>query len=126
MISLQDYKNSKSINGLVNKLFESKITTHLYHLKTKSYSVHKALQKFYETIEEFTDSFVETYQGQYGLLKIDTISCGDVDDIEKYLEDSVKIFTIGRDSIKDSHLKNIMDEIITLTYQTIYKIKYLK
>lgn len=125
MISLQDYKNSKSINGLVNKLFESKTTTHLYHLKTKSYSVHKALQKFYETIEDFTDSFVETYQGQYGLLKIDSISSGDVDDIEKYLEDSVKIFTIGRDSIKDSHLKNIMDEIITLTYQTIYKIKYL-
>lgn len=126
MISLQDYKNSKSINGLVNKLFESKTTTHLYHLKTKSYSAHKALQNFYETIESFTDSFVETYQGQYGLLKIDAISSSDVDDIEKYLEDSVKIFAIGRDSIKDSHLKNIMDEIITLTYQTIYKIKYLK
>lgn len=126
MISLKDYKNSKSVVGLVEKLFESKQTTHLYHLKTNSYSEHKALQKFYEGIEGFTDTFIETYQGQYGILKIEKINSSDVADISNYLEDCAKIFIIGRDSLSDSHLKNVLDEILTLTYQTLYKIKYLK
>ncbi len=126
MISLKDYKNSKSVVGLVEKLFESKKTTHLYHLKTNSYSEHKALQAFYEGIEGFTDTFVETYQGQYGILKIEKINSSDVGDISNYLEDCAKIFAIGRDSLSDSHLKNILDEILTLTYKTLYKIKYLK
>jgi hypothetical protein len=28
--------------------------------------------------------------------------------------------------MKDSHLQNIVDEILSLTYKTIYKLKYLK
>jgi hypothetical protein len=36
------------------------------------------------------------------------------------------MFVLGRDSLKDPHLQNIMDEIIALTYRTIYKLKNLK
>lgn len=127
MISLQEYKNSKSVKSLVQKLFESRQVAHNCHLQTNSYAEHKALQGYYENILEFIDTFVECYQGQYGILKdYEKIDVTIVKDIATYLEDCVKIFILGRDSIKDSHLKNIMDEIITLSYQTLYKIKYLK
>jgi len=128
MISLNDYKNSKSVKGLVQKMFEARQVTHVHHLQTKSYSQHKALNGFYDDILELADAFVETYQGQYGILNgYGDVSMSDVD-IEDYLQDCAKIFVIGRDSIneKDTHLKNIMDEVVALTYRTIYKIKNLK
>lgn len=127
MISLKDYKNSNNIKSLIQKMFESRQVTHNFHLQTKSYSQHMALGDFYEEILELTDNFVECYQGQYGIIsgyeKIDTAA---VTDIETYIEDCAKMFILGRDFLKDSHLKNIMDEIITLSYKTLYKIKNLK
>lgn len=129
MISLQDYKNSKSVKTLVRKLFESRQVAHNVHLQTKSYSLHKALDGFYNDILDHTDTFVETYQGQYGILtgyeKLD-VSPLDESGIEDYLKDCAEIFTIARDSMKDSHLKNIMEEIIATTYRTLYKVRFLK
>jgi len=40
------------------------------HWQTKSYSEHKALGKFYESLEGLLDTFVETYQGRYERLNI--------------------------------------------------------
>ena len=68
MISLQDYKDSKSVKTLVRKLFESRQVAHNVHLQTKSYSLHKALNSFYDDILDHADTFIETYQGQYGIL----------------------------------------------------------
>jgi len=129
MISLNDYKNSKSVKSLVQKMFEARQVAHVVHLQTKSYSQHKALNHFYDDILELADTFVETYQGQYGILSgYGDVSVSSNIDIEEYLQDSAKIFMLGRDSMndKDTHLKNIMDEVVALTYQTIYKIKNLK
>jgi hypothetical protein len=131
MISLEDYKRSKTVEGLVQKLFESRQIAHNYHLKTKSYSTHKALQNYYEGILVFTDEFVETYQGQYGILngyeKL-SLDAKNSESIEDYMDDTVKIFVLSKDSLnkKDTHLVNIIDEIIALTYKTIYKLKNLK
>lgn len=128
MITLNDYKNSKSVKSLVQKMFEARQVAHIHHLQTKSYSQHKALNSFYDDILELADEFTETYQGQYGILS----GYGSIDvketDIEEYLNDCAKIFVVGKESLneKDSHLKNIMDEVIALTYRTIYKIKNLK
>jgi hypothetical protein len=126
MLSLQDYKQSKSVKGLVEKMFEARQVTHNCHLKSKSYSEHKALDEYYTGLLEFLDDFIETYQGQYGLLNGYEISIQSVDNALEYLEDCVKLFAVGRESLKDAHLQNIMDEIIGLTYKTIYKLKFLK
>lgn len=126
MLSIQEYKQSKSVKGLVEKMFEARQVAHVCHLRTKSYSEHKALDDFYTKLLEFLDEFIEAYQGQYGILNDYNIEVKQVDNSLEYLEDSVKLFTVGRDSLKDNHLQNIMDEIITLTYKTIYKIKFLK
>lgn len=128
-MSLKDYKDAKSVKKLVEKMFEVRQTSHNVHLQTKSYSTHKALNSYYENLLGLIDSFVETWQGQYGILTgYENIQVSPIDDIISYLEDSVKIFMLGRDSLKDSdnHLKNILDEVVALTYSTIYKLKFLK
>jgi hypothetical protein len=126
MLSMQEYKQSKSVKGLVQKMFEARQVTHACHLKSKSFSEHEALGKFYDEILEIVDEFVETYQGQYGILSDYEIQTQPVSNVVEYLEDCAKMFVLGRDSIKDSHLQNIMDEMIALTYRTIYKLKNLK
>lgn len=126
MLSIDEYKQSKSVKGLVEKLFEARQIAHAYHLKTKSYSEHKALDDFYTKLLEMLDDFVETYQGQYGILTGYEIKTQQVNNIVEYLEDCAKLFAVGQESLKDSHLKNIADEIVALTYKTIYKLKYLK
>jgi hypothetical protein len=128
MLSLKDYKNAKDIKNLVAKLFESRQVAHNVHLQTKSYSQHKALDGFYNGILDLTDSLIETYQGQYGILRgyEELIIIEPVNEIEIYLEDCAKIFVLARESISDSHLKNIIEEIISLTYRTLYKLKNLK
>ncbi len=126
MITLKEYKQSKDIKGLVQKMFEARQVSHNLHLKTKSYSEHKALGSFYEFIIDKIDEFIETYQGQYGIIEDCEITINKVENSLEYLENCAKLFIVGRDSIKESHLKNIMDEIITFTYRTIYKIKNLK
>lgn len=126
MLSIQEYKQSKSVKGMVQKMFEARQVAHTCHLKTKSYAEHKALNKFYDEILELADTFVETYQGQYGILSGYEIQTQPVSDPTEYLEDCAVLFKMGKDELKDSHLQNIMEEVVALTYQTIYKLKFLK
>jgi hypothetical protein len=126
MLSLQEYKQSKSVKGLVQKMFEARQISNICHLKSKSFSEHKALGSYYDSILELIDNFVETYQGQYGILTDYEIETKSIPVTLEYLEDCNKFFIVGRDALEDSHLKNIMDEVIALTYRTIYKLKFLK
>jgi hypothetical protein len=128
MITLQEYKQSKGIQGLVQKMFEARQVAHNCHLSSKSFSEHEALGSFYDGLLGLVDEFVETYQGQYGLLEHCECKIEPVADAIGYLEDCAKLFAVGRESLKekDTHLKNIMDEVIALAYRTIYKLKNLK
>jgi hypothetical protein len=126
MLTLQEYKQSKGAKGLIQKMFEARQVAHNCHLKTKSFAEHKALQGFYEDLLEMVDDFAETYQGQYGLVGDFELDIKPVGDVVEYLEDCAKLFAVGRDSLKDSHLKNVMDEAVSLTYRTLYKLKFLK
>ena len=49
-------------------LLHSVTNAHILHLTTRSYAEHVALQNFYENIGDLVDSFVEAFQGKYGLL----------------------------------------------------------
>lgn len=126
-LSLKDYKDAKGVKKLVEKMFEVRQTSHNFHLQTKSYSSHKALNSYYDDLLDLIDEFVETFQGQYGILTgYENIQITPIDDIISYLEDAVKIFIIGGEALKETHLKNIIDEIVATTFRTLYKLKYLK
>lgn len=128
MTSIEQFKNSARIKSFVNKLFEIRQVAHNTHLSTKSYAQHKALNSFYDDILDLTDTFIETFQGQYGIITgYEEIKTKKESDIIAYLEDAVEQFKETRKDLdKDTHLQNIIDEMTGLVYSTLYKLKYLQ
>lgn len=119
----------------ISKLFESREMAHIYHLQIKgegSYAGHKALDEYYSGILDLIDEFIETYQGQYDIIEhydqIDTDGTKTVDKIQYFVDLSQFIKDTRYTAIleEDSHLHNIIDEMVGLIYRTLYKIKNLK
>jgi len=119
-----------------SKLFESREMAHVYHLSVKgdmgSFAAHVALGAYYEGILELIDELIETYQGQYELVEnfemIDTADTKTKSPIE-YFEELVMFVKSERNtalSAEDTHLQNIIDEVVGLIYRTLYKLKYNK
>ena len=127
MMTLNEFKDAGNVASVFAKLFESRNFAHKAHLSTKSYAQHKALGAFYESVLDLADSLIETYQGQYGLAKIEMTASKD-GDLLQYFEDLGKFLTESHSAFdkKDTHLHNILDELTALTYQTVYKLKFLK
>jgi len=112
------------------KLFQLRDEIHLNHLRVTgpgSFAAHMALNSFYEDILELLDGLVESYQGKYGIIDINIPSSSKGDSI-KCLEELVKITDGGSayTMFSETWIQNQLDEISTLTYQTLYKLKNLK
>jgi hypothetical protein len=118
-----------------SKLFESREMAHVYHLTVKgemgSHAAHTALGDFYEGILGFIDDMIEIHQGQYGIIEgydtIDTSETRTKDKIE-YFEELANFVKSEKKCFKpeDSHILNIVDEVVALIYKTLYKLKYNK
>jgi len=127
---------NESVVKLFSKLFEARQISQVFHLQVKakmgSEAEHKALQIFYDEMGELTDDIIEIYQGQFGIVEgyeiIDPNSTRKTEPIG-YMEDFVKYLEENRYKAlpeKLSHLHNIVDEIIAITYHTLYRLKFLK
>jgi hypothetical protein len=125
--------NSKNNNDdfceMVCRLLNSQTQVHIFHLQTKTYSEHKALQNYYENIDDLVDGLIESYQGKYGILtnvksyeNVDYDSKNQVIDYFNDLSDEIETL---RESVKDSFLQNQVDTILELIYSTVYKLKFL-
>ncbi len=119
----------------VSKMFESREMAHIYHLQIKgdgSYAGHKALDEYYSGILDLIDELIETYQGQYDIIEnyeqIDTNGTNTVDKIQYFIELAEFIKSTRKVAFleEDSHLQNIIDEMVGLIYRTLYKLKNLK
>lgn len=120
---------------LFSKLFESREMAHIYHLQVNgdmgSHAKHTALGDYYEGVLSFIDDLVETFQGQYGIIEeynvIDTSETKSKDTIE-YFNELARFIKEERKCIntEDTHLHNIIDEVVALIYKTLYKLKYTK
>lgn len=118
---------------LFSKMFESREMAHIYHLQVKgdqgSYAKHMALGSFYEGVLDLIDDLVETYQGQYGIVDgydvIDTTETRTKEPVA-YFEELAEFIKHGRKCIseEDTHLHNIIDEVVAITYKTLYKLKF--
>ena len=105
---------------LVSGLMHSRTQAHIFHLRTKSFAAHKALQGYYEGIVPLLDEYSEGYQGRYGLIsgyKSAPVSQNPMM-AKAYFSRLLKI--VNGTKIKDSYLKNILDTIRQLIYQTLY------
>lgn len=121
--------------ALFSKLFESREMAHIYHLQVNgeqgSHAAHTALNEYYEGVLDFIDDLIETYQGQYGIVDgYETIDTNETRTKEKveYFEGLVEFVKHGRKAIsaEDTHLQNIIDEVVALIYRTLYKLKFTK
>lgn len=123
-------KESTSPNEFFGKLFQIRNQIHLTHLKVTgvgSYASHKALNEFYNGVLDLTDSLIESYQGKYGIIDI-TVPEAKAGDAISIIQ-SLALLTDGGMAwtvITDTWLRNQLDEISTLCYSTLYKLKNLK
>ena len=118
-----------SCEKFIGMLFLARDVTHSVHLNTRSYSKHKALQKFYENIIDRADTFAEAYQGRYGLIgPIALMSAKKTENVVAFLEDQLAELEAMRYDVcdkTDSPLQNLIDGIIELYLSTLYKLKFL-
>ena len=123
------------VSKFISKLLESREMAQVYHWTVKgdmgSHAAHLALEAYYSGVIEFIDDIVEIYQGQYGLIEgydiIDTTDSKSKDRLD-YFKEAVEFVKSNRSCIKaeDTHIHNIVDEVVALLYRTIYKLTYNK
>ncbi len=66
-------KSEDKVNGsfvdIVSGILHSRTQIHIYHLQTKSFAVHKALNDYYDGVVGIFDGLVESYQGKHGIIE---------------------------------------------------------
>lgn len=119
-----------AVAKFISTLFHSRDQAHVFHLQTGSYASHKALNEYYDDVIELIDSYVETFQGRYGILTgyppMGRFLEGD-SEVLKYFMALQKFVDTTRTSLpEDTDLNNIVDEISGLINSTVYKLRFLK
>ncbi len=122
--------NNEDFCEMVCQLLHSQTQVHIFHLGTKSYSEHKALQGYYEGIDALVDGVIESYQGKYGLLtnykSFKNQSYKNKNQVLKYFTSLLNMIEEKRDCCDDSFIQNQIDTIQELAYSTMYKLKFLQ
>ena len=132
-------KESSETSGaskFLSKMFESREMANVYHLQVKgepgSYAAHIALNDYYDNILELIDELAETYMGQYDVINdyqtIDTSATNSKDKLE-YFSELSEFIKSNRNTLfsqEDTHLQNIIDEMVSIVYRTMYKLKFMK
>lgn len=118
-----------------SKLFESREMAHIYHLQVNgemgSHAKHTALGDYYDGVLGLIDDMIEVYQGQYDIIDgydvIDTKDTMSKDTIE-YFNELATFIKAERKCFnnEDTHIHNIVDEVVALVYKTLYKLRFNK
>lgn len=120
-----------SVGKYIGLLMSSRTQAHVFHLTTKSYSAHKALQTYYEDIVPLLDSYAETYMGSNNNNKNRRRTISGITPFvnKRILSDArfarmyfIKL-SIALKKIKlprNPYLDNIRQEIDALVRQTVY------
>lgn len=119
-------KIMRDIEAFSLALLNSATCAHLQHWQTKSYSAHKALGKYFNTMPDLVDRLVESYMGRHGPLgefeeefEIEKDPVRYFKALQKYVDDNRKYLP------KDSELQNTIDEILDLINSLLYKLQQL-
>ena len=123
-------KGNSGFKNMVSTLLHSQTQVHIFHLQTKSYSEHKALQGYYEGIDALVDGIIESYQGKYDIIKnYDSVKTEDYKSSEQVINYFKSLDTMiekARKGVKESYIQNQIDTVQELLYSTLYKLRFLK
>ena len=120
---------------LISTLMASRDQAHIFHWQVTgdgSFSMHMALNAYYDAIPDLADGLVESYQGKHGIVKgytpaeqFDEFNSGNV---LKYFKGLAMFVERAYDKLdaKDTYILNQIDNVKELIYSTIYKLENLK
>jgi hypothetical protein len=120
---------NKELEKLLAYLLHSQTQTHVFHLQTKSYAEHKALQGYYEGIDDLVDGLVESYQGKYDIItQYDNFAIekySNKSQLETYFKALSKKIEEVHKQVEDTYIQNQLDTVVELINSTLYKIRFL-
>jgi hypothetical protein len=121
---------SKRFGDIVQYFISYKENVRVYHWQTTSYARHVASGEHYSKVDELIDQFVETLQGKYGRVYLDTVNnkvvLGNnsdtqiVDFMKKFADYLIEEIPKILDAKKDTDLLNIRDEILGEINKSLY------
>lgn len=121
------------IGQFIAVLFLARDLAHRAHLRTTgkgSFAAHEALGDFYPAVVDLADTLAETYQGcELTLIDIPLLDNEFTGEIKESLQAQLKWLKANRyKAVKkeETHLQNIIDEIIALYDRTIFKLHFLE
>ena len=128
----EDNKSSASHEDFCEmscQILHSQKQAHIFHLGTKSFAEHMALNGYYDEIDGLVDGLIESFQGKYGLLtnykSYKVQSYKNKNQVLKYFTGLLNTIEEKRDCCEDSYIQNQIDGIQELIYSTMYKLKFL-
>ena len=104
----------------VGLLMNSRTQSHAFHLTTKSFAEHKALQAYYEGIVPLLDSYAEAVMGKYGRFRKVIVGRRTVARNPRAYFKSLLTQIRSIRLPRDTYLRNIQDEITALIRSTLY------
>jgi hypothetical protein len=102
----------------IGTLFQSRDMMHIAHLQTTSFAEHKALNGYYDSILDLTDTFTEAYFGQNKRVEIVIPESKNTDAVT-HMKDMMTMLNAERGNYS-SELQNIIDEMLGLVDKTAY------
>jgi hypothetical protein len=121
------------IGQFIAALFLARDLAHRAHLRTTgpgSFAHHEALGEFYPAVVDLADTLAETYQGcELTLIDIPLLDNEFPGDIEESMRAQLKWIKANRYKAvekDETHLHNIIDEIVALYDRTIFKLHFLQ
>jgi len=109
------------------KLLHASTNGHILHLQTKSYSEHKALQKYYEELPDLIDAIIEEWQGAYQEIieYPSTYEAPTEDALQEVM--AIRDFLVENRSVVGDYtsIQNSVDNLMSLLDSTIYKLTFL-
>lgn len=124
---------NKTIGEFISTLLNAKTQYHIYHLQVTgvgSYAAHTALNSLYDSVSEFADRLAEMYQGQYGIIK--GYKCDGFKEDGKFIDFTDELINYIHNkrytvfSKEDTHIQNVVDDLIGTLFSQLYKLKNLK
>jgi DNA-binding ferritin-like protein len=121
---MEKAKELENASRLLMVLLHSATIAHVLHWKTASYSVHKALGKYYAQIPDLVDTLAESLFGKYStitdfedhfMMEYDPLQY--MTEIQDYVTSQRKMIA------QDSEIQNAVDSIMDLLNTTVYKLR---
>lgn len=117
-------KELDAASRLLMVLLHSATIAHVLHWKTPSYSIHKAMGKYYKLMPDLADTLAESIFGKYSTITdyedhfmLEDSPLQYMTEIQDYVNTQRKLIA------QDAEIQNSVDAVMELINSTVYKLR---